>query len=125
MHSTVKLSRNAEYCLNLVKKEVPFKKQLRKIAATIFFFRLIRPTFYVVSKKVIFTSVRYIHWSKNAFKMHSAYTLTTNTTTTNSRYIHNSTRVKVDKFTCSTFHLFASLATRKKVGGPDINCCRN
>ena len=64
MHSTVKCQKTLNIALVQSKKMCHSKKSCEKTAAKILFLQLIRPTFYVVSKKVIFTTVKYIHWPK-------------------------------------------------------------
>ena len=76
MHSTVKMSKNAKFCLSLVKIEVLIEKSCEKNSSQKkFFFRLIKPIFYVVSKKVTSTAVGIIYWSKNDFEVLSISTL--------------------------------------------------
>ena len=75
MHSTVKMSKNAKFCLSLVKIEMLIEKSCEKNSSKKYFFRLIRPIFHVVSKKVIFTAVGIIYLSKNGFKVLSISTL--------------------------------------------------
>ena len=68
MHSTVNISKERCKMPIFGQNRGPyFKKAARKKAEKKFFFRLISPTFYLVSKNVIFTTVRNKHWPKNGF----------------------------------------------------------
>ena len=52
-----------------------FKNGTKKLAAKIIFFSPIRTIFYVVSEKVIFTTVRNIYKPKNGFEIASDLSL--------------------------------------------------
>ena len=53
-------------------RSATLKKAAKKAAKN---FSLLRPIFYVVSKKVIFTTVGNLDWPKNAFEVFSVYTM--------------------------------------------------
>ena len=77
MQSTVKMSKERWIMPYFSQTRSAYlKKAAKKISAKLIFFSVIRPIFYVVSKKVIFTTVRSIHLPKHGFKVSSlqAYT---------------------------------------------------